>query len=143
MLDSKKRKLFGVLIIAADLLAVPMMFFCAKLSDWMLSIYTVCAWTKFGGKCVTCGGTHFVNSLLDGKIAEAFNHNQFLFVVGIILVISYIALHCYVLFNSKIAKRVLLIIYSIPSLVIFLSSMLIFLLWRNVPVFMLIADMIF
>ena len=126
-------------LLIADFLLIPSGFFFRWLSAYMLSIPKPCPWTLFGGKCVTCGGTHFVNSILNGRFIEAFNHNQFLFLLTVFLLLSYVLLHLYVFFKTDVVKKILRIIFSIPTLIIVLSAMLLFLLLRNLPVFFMIA----
>ena len=108
----------------------------------MLSHNTVCIWTVLGGKCLTCGGTHFVNSLLSCDIVAAFQHNQLLFAAAVILVITFILLHLFLLGKMKFAKKLLKIIYSIPSVVIAAFSTLVFLFVRNIPMFVNIYKII-
>ena len=129
-----KSKIFWLIFF--DITFIPFCLFCKWLSDEMLSHSTVCLWTALGGKCITCGGTHFVNSLLSGNIIDAFHHNQLLFFAAIILVITFIMLHLYWLWNIKLAKKVLSIIYSIPSLIITVCAIVLFLILRNIPIFM-------
>lgn len=125
-----------------DVLLIPGLFFCEKLSDIMLSQYSVCTWVRLGGQCITCGGTHFVNTLLNGKIAEAFSHNQFLFLILVLLLVSWILLHLDWLFGISWAKKVLSWIFSIPTLIILLEIMMIFFLIRNIPVLIRITELL-
>ena len=131
------------LILIADILIIPALTLCERLTDSMLSRSNPCPWTLLGGKCVSCGGTHFVNSLLNGKIAEAFEHNPFLFFVTLVLAVSFVLLNLDWLFGLRFPKTVLSGIYSIPMLIVTLSLMLIFFFVRNVPVFIRIAELIF
>ena len=45
------------LILIADILIIPALILCERLTDFMLSRSNPCPWTLFGGKCVSCGGT--------------------------------------------------------------------------------------
>lgn len=137
---SKKKK---YLILIADILFIPALILCEHLTDFMLSRSNPCPWTLLGGKCVSCGGTHFVNSLLNGRIAEAFEHNQFLFLITLVLAVSFVLLNLYWLFNMRFPKAVLSKIYTIPMLIVTLSLMLVFFFIRNIPVFIRIAELIF
>lgn len=139
----KKQTVKKVSILAADALAIPGLIFCEWLSDRMLATSSTCAWTLFGGKCITCGGTHFVNTILNFKFAEAFHHNEFLFVLSIVLAVSFVLLNLYWLFDLQFAKKVLKKIYNIPVLIVTVSVMLAFLLIRNIPAFIRIAELAF
>ena len=66
-----------------DVLLIPAGIICEKLTDNMLAVDDPCMWTLAGGKCATCGGTHFVNSLMNGHIIEAFHHNEYLFLLTV------------------------------------------------------------
>ena len=131
------KKFFSIkvfLLLGFDLLIVPVGIFCKWLSGVMLDgIESECMWTCFGGKCLTCGGTHFVNYLLDGKIVQAFNENHFLFLCLIILIVVFVLLHLYLLFKIQFAKKMLRCIFSIPSLIIFMTIIVIVILVRNIP----------
>lgn len=128
------------LIIITDILVIPILIICEKLTDYMLMFDKACPWTVFGGKCVTCGGTHFVNSILNGRIVEAIEHNIFLFVMLIVLVVSFILINLYWIFNIDFARKILLKIYSISSLIIAVIFMLTFFFIRNIPVFQSIIE---
>lgn len=132
----------SVVLLIFDIAAIPVLFLLEKLSDLMLSQPKECPMVTLGGKCVTCGGTHFVNSLLNFRLGEAFSHNQFLFVLSVFLLISFVLLNLYLLFGFKRVKTVLQKLYSIPSLVIWLSAMLIFFFVRNIPLLELIIKQI-
>ena len=106
--------------------------FCRFLSIWMLSNESTCVWVTLGGKCVTCGGTHFVRDFLSGRIVDAFFDNQFLFILAIYAIVSVIFLNLLLLFNLKFAKKALRIMYNIPTLIISCVSMVAFLLLRNI-----------
>ncbi len=129
-------------LISFDILFIPLCFFCQWLSTQMLKTNGVCLWTILGGKCITCGGTHFVNTLLSGKFIEAFHHNELLFIFTVILLLSWILLHLCWFGNSAFAKNILLKIYSIPGLIIAAASTMIFLLIRNIPTFINLVQLI-
>ncbi|MBR6514088.1 MAG: DUF2752 domain-containing protein [Clostridia bacterium] len=123
------------IIIIADIVIIPGILLCKWLTDVMLSTDTTCVMVTLGGQCVTCGGTHFVNTFASGKFIEAFDHNQFLFLLTIFFAVTLLFLNLYLLFGLKFAKKVLLFMYNIPSLIIWLSVMLVFFILRNIPVF--------
>ncbi len=129
------------LLLAADVLLLPGLFLCERLTDYMLSLSLACQWARLGGKCVSCGGTHFVNALLNGQFSEAFQHNQFLFLLAFLLAVSFVLLNLSWLFDLKFAKNVLSRVYTIPMLIVILSLMLVFFFARNIPVFIRIADL--
>ena len=131
------------LLVAADILLIPSVFFFRWLSGRMLARVTVCSWAVFGGKCVTCGGTHFVNSLLSGRIAEAFAHNQFLFLLGIDLAVSYLLLNLHWLAGWPVAQKILKKMYNIPMLIVGCAVLLLFFFLRNIPVFCKILEYLF
>ena len=131
----RKLKYYQYLLIAADVLLIPGLIFCEWLSDRMLATTSTCMWTLLGGKCITCGGTHFVNSLLNFRIAEAFHHNEFLFVLTALLLVVFVLLNLSWLFRVKFATAALKKIFTIPSLIIVMAFLLLFLLIRNIPTF--------
>ena len=136
----KKKLNKNLLLIAADILLIPGLVLCKWLSGRMLAQTTQCEWLRYGGKCVTCGGTHFVNTLLSGQFAEAFEHNQFLFLLTVALAICFVLLNLAWLFDVKFAKTALSKIFTIPVLIITLSVMLLFFFARNMPVFIRMAQ---
>lgn len=131
------------LLLAADLLLIPFLCLCKYLTDQMLSHVSICPWVRFGGQCITCGGTHFVNTLCSGDIAAAYHHNQFLFVMTVLLFISYVLLHLYWLGGIPWARKTLVCVYSIPGLVIASLFMMVFLIARNIVPFTRIAEYLF
>ncbi len=126
-----------------DILILPGIFVCKYLSKFMLdAIDSECICTYFHGKCLTCGGTHFVNNLTQGKIFDAFTDNVFLFFLLIFFIITFILIHLYWLFNLNFAKKVLKKMYSIPSLIFWCVFGLIFLIIRNIPAVIFIVKLI-
>lgn len=138
---SKQQKR-NYLLLAADVLLIPGLFLCRWLAGFMLTWDTQCQWVRLGGKCVTCGGTHFVKALLNGQFAEAFQHNQFLFLLTVFLAVSFVLLNLYWLFDVKFAKVILSRVYRFPTLIIMLSLMVGFFLARNIPVFIRVAEIL-
>ena len=125
-------------LILANIAIIPEIFLCRWLTDNMLSSDKPCVWTMLGGKCLTCGGTHFVNDLCKFRILDAWQDNIFLFILGIFLLISWIALNLWLLFGVSFCKKLLKIMYNIPTLLLWITGGLLFLLLRNIPVFILI-----
>lgn len=138
----RKLKFYQYLLIAADILLIPGLFFCEWLSDRMLSTYSECIWLQFGGKCLTCGGTHFVNSLLNFRFAEAFAHNEFLFILTVLLLVTFILLNLSWLFRVKFATAALKKIFSIPSLIILVVFLLVFFFARNIQPMRMVIEVI-
>ena len=130
------------LLMIADISLIPVGFFLEWLSRFMLTQPGECVWTTFGGQCITCGGTHFVNSLLNGQIIQAYHHNELLFIYAVILLFSYIFLHLWWIWNLPFAKKVLRVIYSVPGTIIFCISLVVFWYIRNISVFPLIFQFI-
>ena len=129
-------------LVAADVLVIPGMILCEKLSDLMLSQYSECFMLRLGGKCITCGGTHFVNTLLNFKILEAFRHNEFLFLLSAFLGVCFILWNLDWFFGVGWAKKLLKKFISIPSLIVWCAGMLSFFFLRNIPVFIRVGQII-
>lgn len=119
------------LLLTADVLVVVGCIVGRWLSGRMLESDTVCLFLLLGGKCITCGGTHFVQSLLSGQFIEAFHHNEFLFVSTAYLALSLVLLHPWLLFGARWAKIVLRWMYNLPTLILFLAGMTVFGIVRN------------
>ena len=138
-----KKNYKAVLIIAFDILCVLAIPLCWLLTDAMLKAPpNPCPWTQppLGGKCISCGGTHFVNYLTSFKIAEAFSENQLFFFLTIYFLITLIMFNLWWIFNLTFAKKALKIMYSIPAAIIFGHSLIAFMIWRNIPMFINIAS---
>ena len=129
----RKKALLG----AAHLLIIPGALFFRFLSGQMLTITTVCSWQRIGAKCPTCGGTHFVNALLGGRILEALRHNAFLFLLTLFLGVSWIFLDLAVFADVAFAKKALKKMYTIPVLIAFGSLLIAFLILRNLHILLL------
>lgn len=135
MKEYLRKNIWKLLIIAADLLLIPGMFFCHWLSDRMLAVPSVCEWMVLGGKCITCGGTHFVNSITVLRIGEAFHHNEYLFLLTVYFGIAFILLNLWQLCGLQFPKKVLRHMFGIPAVVILAVLLLIFLFARNTTMF--------
>ena len=130
------------ILLLLDVLAIPVGALCYWLTTVMLSTDKPCSWTLLGGQCLTCGGTHFVNSLLSGHIGEAWRHNEFLFVLTVLLIASWVLVHLHLLCHAAWAGKVLRVLYSIPSLIVAVSAMIAFLLIRNWPVLLRVWEVL-
>lgn len=123
-------------LLLADALLIPVLLGAKLLSSFLLvATNNPCGFTLLGGKCVTCGGTHFVRSILSFRFGEAFAHNQLLFVLGVILVVCYCLLHLKLLWNVGWAEKLLKKIWSFPVLKAFLFYLVVFAIIRAVPIF--------
>lgn len=123
-----------IMLLACDLLCVIAALICGPLSGVMLQDANhSCVWALMGFQCLTCGGTHFVNDLLSGRIGAAFMDNQFLFIATAYLAVSLIVLNLWLLFDWGFAKKVLGWMYNIPTLIVWGVGVLAFLIWRNLP----------
>jgi len=129
-------------LIFADTLLLPGFFLCRWLTGQMLSTDRPCAMAAIGGQCITCGGTHFVSDLTHFRLLEALQDNPFLFALTVFLLLSLIFLHLWILFSLPVFKKLLKRMYSIPSLILWLSGMLVFLIIRNIPLFLRILELI-
>ena len=130
-------------VVAADLLCLAAVLIGKPLSDVLLQkTDQTCPWTVMGAQCPTCGGTHFVNDLLSGRVWEAFADNQFLFVATVYLVLSLILLNLWWLFDLASAKKVLGWMYNIATLIAWGVGLFVFLLVRNLPVMIEMLQMI-
>jgi hypothetical protein len=129
-------------VLTVDVLLIPLAFFFKWLSGVMLSRPNECPMVTIGGKCVTCGGTHFVQSILSFRIYDALCYNPFLFALSLFLLVSFVLLNVYLLFGALNVKKLLLKLYSIPSLIIWLSAMLLFFIIRNIHLFKMIIGLV-
>lgn len=136
-----KNPWFWVLL-SVDLMIILGCIVCRWLSGKMLETETTCAWLLIGGKCFTCGGTHFVNSLLRGHLIDAFFHNEFLFLSTAYLAASLVLLHPFLLFRARWAKRCLRLQYNIPTLILFFTSMFAFMILRNLTPIKLVVELL-
>ncbi len=122
-------------VILLNAMILPGMYLCRWLTDQMLATDNPCVWTLLGGRCIACGGTHFVNDLCNFRFLTALQDNPYLFILTVFLAASILFLDLWLLFGKPYFKKLLNVMYNIPSLVIWLCSALLFLLARNIPVF--------
>ena len=137
-----KKYKWPLLLLATDVLVVIGCIVGRWLSGRMLESDTVCLFLLLGGKCLTCGGTHFVRSLLTGQLVEAFHHNEFLFITTAYLALSLLLAHPAVLLKAKWAQKLLRWMYSIPSLILFFVGMVLFVFLRNLTPIRLLIDLL-
>ncbi len=127
------KKHYKLLIILTDVMIIPGMLLCRWLTENMLATNNPCMWTLLGGKCITCGGTHFVNDLCNLRILDALADNPFLFFTGLYLAVSFVFLNLWWVFGLTFFKKVLKKMFNIPVLIVWLVIMVLFLLVRNIP----------
>lgn len=132
-----------IFVIVFDIALVPCLVFFRWLSEQMLRTESSCLLLQFNGKCLSCGGTHFVRDLLSGRIFEAFMDNHFFFLCTIYFLITLVAVNLWVVFNLKLAAKILKYMYSIPALLIFVAFLFLFLFLRNIPMIVFFAELIF
>ena len=136
-----KNKRIGVIVF--DVLLAGHLVAFRYLSEFMLTWGLDCQWEQMGGQCITCGGTHFVRDLLSGRIITAFCDNEYLFLLTIFFVVSFVLLNLYCLFDIKVCKKILSKMYCVPTLVIWVAGGLLFFVVRNIPLFIKVWQMIF
>lgn len=134
------KRILRIIIIALDVLYVPLAVICRGVSEAMLERGGVCAWTLAGIQCFTCGGTHFVNDLLSFRIVDAMIDNPLLFVIAVYLLVTLVALNLYLLFDLKFARRMLRLMYNLPVLIAFVIAAGVFFFVRNFDAFMNIGE---
>ncbi len=95
------------LLLTADILVIPALFLCKKMTEVMFATGKPCRWTLIGIECATCGGTRCVSSLLSGNIFEAYVYNPMIFVGIFCLILFFILVNLDTFFNVKRAKRII------------------------------------
>ena len=136
------KKIFKIIILAFDVLCVPLAVICRSASEMMLQNDGICVWTMAGIRCFTCGGTHFVNDLLSFRILEAMVDNPLLFVVAAYLFVTLAALNLYRLFDLEFARRMLRLMYNVPVIIAFVISGGVFFFVRNFEAFMHLDEVV-
>ena len=130
-------------MLAGDLGCLVGVLICKPLSVSLLqNAGNVCIWNAMGFRCLTCGGTHFVNDLLSGRVGAAFADNQLLFFVAVYLLLSLTVLNLYFLFDLAFAKTMLRWLYNIFTLIAWGVGVVVFLLARNLPVMIEMLQML-
>lgn len=137
------KNILRVFVIIVDVLLVPAAILCRWLSEQMLETDSSCLLLQFNGKCLSCGGTHFVRDLLSGRIFDAFLDNHFFFYVTLYLFVTLILANLYLLFNLKFSLKVLKCMYNIPALLVTIFLMLLFLFARNIPMIIYFVQLAF
>ncbi len=136
------KRILKIIILAFDVLCIPLSVICRNVSVIMLQNEGVCVWTTAGIQCFTCGGTHFVNDLLSFRIIDAMVDNPLLFVITTYLLITLIALNLFLLFDIKFARRTLRLMYNVPVLIAFVIAGCVFFCIRNFEALMHLDEVI-
>ena len=133
-----KKHYLKMIIIACDLLILLLGLICKYLSGYMLTFNSPCLFTLMGGKCISCGGTHFIKDLVSFRFLDAFIDNHFFFICALYLAVSLILLNLFLLFDLRFVRKALSVMYSIPALICFVASAFLFFFIRNIPLILTI-----
>lgn len=138
----KKTDKNKILIVAIDCMILAVCFFAKDLSEIMMKNLRPCGVYKtFGIKCLTCGGTRCVNALFSGKIKEAFAYNSYVVMAGIVLFIVLVLVNAGWVFEKEKARRIVVKLCCVKTVVILGVLTLTFMLGRNLyPVFLYLAN---
>lgn len=128
-------------LVIQNLALIPLVPCLHEMSERMLANESTCIWTILGGKCLTCGGTHFVNSLTGGHIWEAFLYNPYLFFLMLYFGASWVFLNLWI-FGVPFGKKALKKLYNIPMMIILVSVTVIFLAIRTIPTVIALVELI-
>ena len=130
-------------LLAADVLLPFLGMGGLWLSRYLLaSTDRTCVWTLLGGKCLTCGGTHFARDLLSGHILLAFTDNPLLFLFTVFLGVSYVLLHLSWLWELPFAQKCLSKMYTRKVCIGWVIFASIFFIVRNIPAFIYIWNIL-
>jgi len=116
-----------------DLLILPGMLAAKLLLKLMFRQGKPCLWTFFGAKCATCGGTHCVQSFLEGRFLEALEWNPLVFCWILFAIATVLLLNVRVLLRRRWAGKALRVMWSMEAFFVAVGSYLHFTFWRNVP----------
>lgn len=118
--------------LALDVFLVLLAVFSGKITELMANNLEGCwLYTRFGMKCLVCGGTRCVNALSRGEIAEAFGYNSFVIIFGVILFFVLILLNVAWVFRSEKAEYVLKKLCNVKVAVICAISASLYVIVRN------------
>ena len=120
------------LVIALDVILLPLCFMTKWLSDMMLLTNIPCEWTKFGLRCGTCGGTHCVNAFMAGRLGEALAWNPIVFTGICYGLLSIVILNIIAFSRQETAKKVLGKMYSLTMFFVAIGAFVSFTILRNV-----------
>lgn len=123
-------------VLMLDLAVAPGIGLCRWLSDKMLAGGKPCNWTRIGAQCGTCGGTHCVQSFLQGAFAEAFRQNPMVFCWILYAIVSGLLLNVGFVLGQKWAVTALKKMYSMSAFYVALAAYILFMVLRNLPLFL-------
>lgn len=129
------RKHAAMAVVAMDLLILPGIWLGRIVVELMFRQGKPCLWTYFGAQCATCGGTHCIQSFLNGQFTDAFRWNPLVFCWILIGIITLVLLNAMVLLRQRWAEKILRAVYSMPGFFTLVGSYLLFAFLRNVPLF--------
>lgn len=121
----------GKAVLVLDAMILPGL--CKQLIDVMFGIGNTCKWAMVGAMCPTCGGTHCVQSFLNGDFRMAFAYNQMVFGWILYGIFTVLLLNGCFLLHSKWAGRCLRKMYSLTAFLIGVGIYLGYTLLRNIP----------
>ena len=121
-------------VIVLDVIVISSVPLFKWLLGCMLAVDRPCSWTILGAKCATCGGTHCIQSFLQGAIWESFCYNPMVFcwilyamATGLLLIFS-------VIFRQKWAFFALKKMYTMTVFYVTIAVYILFGVLRNFPV---------
>lgn len=120
-------------VIALDFMVIPGIVICKWLLRTMLAEGKPCRWTLVGAKCATCGGTHCVQSFLQGHFWDSFIWNPMVFCWILYGIVTGVLLNLCFVCNQRWAKSALKGMYSLTAFFVALGVYLLFTLIRNLP----------
>ena len=135
-------KILKIIILAFDVLCIPLAVICRSASEIMLQDDGICVWTTAGIQCFTCGGTHFVNDLLSFRLIDAMVDNPLLFAALVYLLITLVALNLYFVFKDRLGLRMLRVMYNVPVIIAWVIAGCAFFFIRNFDAFMHIDEVL-
>lgn len=120
-------------VYALDAAIIPGIYLCRWVLQEMLDRGEPCKWTLVGAKCATCGGTHCVQSFLQGDLAASFAWNPMVFCWILYAIATGILHNLRFVFHLSWAERVLKGMYSLTAFFVGLGVFLLYTLVRNIP----------
>lgn len=120
-----------ILLFTADVLVIPALLLCKKMTEVMFATGAPCRWTLFGLECATCGGTRCVSALLDGRILASYAYNPMIFSAIAALALFFVLLNLSVFFKVKAAKKIIAYVLHYRTVIFCMTVFLTFFVARN------------
>lgn len=120
-------------VVILDLMILPGLWLGRVAVELLFRQGKPCPWTLFGAKCATCGGTHCIQSFLEGRFLEALRWNPLVFCWILFAIATVVLLNCLVLLKRRWAGKALGVMWSMEAFFVAVGSYLHFAFWRNVP----------